>query len=82
MQFHGKPFLLYEPGNISREIADNNRWISIISTVTRLKVVIVSSLGSIRSKGIPYKKYTKHSDPNVQRAPQIKRPKLETEHQQ
>jgi hypothetical protein len=55
MQFHGRTFPLYEPGNTNKEIANNVSWHSIISIVTRLQVVKPSSLGFIPSRGIPYK---------------------------
>ena len=35
---------------MNRELADNGRWVSVISVVTRIMVVISRSLGSIPSK--------------------------------
>jgi hypothetical protein len=55
MQFHGTAFPLYEPGNRIHELVNNGNWCSIINIVTRLRVVIPSSLGSVPSRGIPYK---------------------------
>ena len=50
-----KAFSIYEPGNTNHELDNNGRCVSIMSIVTRLQVVMPSSLGSIRNKGIPYK---------------------------
>ena len=55
MQFHATHFPLYEAENTNHELANNGSWVSIMSIVTRLQGVIPSGLGSIPSKGIPYK---------------------------
>jgi hypothetical protein len=66
MQFQATPIQLCKPGNTNHELAYNGSCLNIFSLVTRLKGVIPSSLGSIRSKEIPHNEYMKPSEPTVQ----------------
>jgi hypothetical protein len=57
---------MYEPENTNHEISNNGSCVKIVSIVTRLRVVILSSPGSIPSKGIPYKYGMKPSESTIQ----------------